>query len=703
MVKRGAALVFCVALVCVVCPGVRGQVGSPPATPSAPGQQPAPAQVPGSPAPETPPASGKGTVLFQSHGDPPAATAEPAGPGRRVLPVSPREPGTEPAENAGGPELTDRQRGSLLFTAYDLDARVAPASGKLTVRARVTARNTGEAALDRIALQVSSALNWESVSLVTPGGVKRLALAQHLLDTDADHTGRASEAVLELQEPLAPGASVTLDAFYSGTVLPSAERLSRIGASGIQAGAADWDRITPTGVWLRGFGNVMWYPVSSPQLFLGEGAKLFEAIEKVKLEEQAATVRLRLSVEYAGDPPAAAYFCGRRAAFKAISDDPDMPTAAGAGVAMAEFAEEPLGFRTPSLFVVARPEVMTASLGGGEPMLALVAADEAVTPALAKSTERLLPLFQQWLGARPLSALTVIAPPVANGQPFEDGPLVVAPLASLGEADALPALTFSLLHAWVQSGRPWVDEGLAQFFALVQVEQERGRDAMVAQLAEMLKPVVLAQASVRDAAQAPAASAESQAAFSSSAAAVTGEPLIATGSELFYRRKAAAVWLMLREIAGEQALQVTLQAWRGREPVRGETAEENALALEAMLEKNSGKDLRGIFEDWVLHDRGLPELTLTQVSPRQLPATASGRSGGWLTAITVNNAGGAMADVPVIVSAGSFSTTVRLTVPGGSSATARVQTEAVPTEVQVNDGITPEVKVSVHRRAVRER
>ena len=65
-----------------------------------------------------------------------------------------------------------------------------------------------------------------------------------------------------------------------------------------------------------------------------------------------------------------------------------------------------------------------------------------------------------------------------------------------------------------------------------------------------------------------------------------------------------------------------------------------------------------------------------------------------------------MADVPVIVRSGSFSTTVRLQVPGASetapgTATARVQTESAPNEVQVNDGITPEARTSAHTRAIR--
>jgi hypothetical protein len=176
-------------------------------------------------------------------------------------------------------------------------------------------------------------------------------------------------------------------------------------------------------------------------------------------------------------------------------------------------------------------------------------------------------------------------------------------------------------------------------------------------------------------------------------------------SETDYRRKAAAVWIMLRESVGEQVLEVTLSDWRLRKPTNA-SAEDDAKMLRDLLEKNSGKDLHRFFDDWVLHARGLPELTLQDLSARELPTTNSGHSGGWLTTVTVTHAGATMADVPVIVRSGSASTTMRLQVPGSSgagpgSATTRVQTETVPTEVQVNDGTTPELKASVHRREFR--
>jgi len=662
----------------------------------------------------------KGQVLFQSHGDSPEPT-----------PAVPQVE-TEKLEKPSGPELTDGERSAILFTGYDLDARMNPATAHLAMRARVTLKNTGAVALNRVALQVSSTLQWESATLVSAAGSKRLELSQHLLDTDADHTGKANEAVIALPEPLAPGQTVQLDTFYDGTIVASAGRLERLGATQAQAAGTDWDAIGGDATALRGFGDVLWYPVASRQLFLGDGAQLFDAIGTLKLREAAATIRLRLSVEYKGDAPVAAYFCGRRQALKAISDDDSAPIATGTGVATAEFAAEALGFRVPSLFLVALPETPIAPLpafygaaetaakpvekadasagasssnapadgvsaeGPAQSMLAVETSDEGSVKALEAGAVEVAPLLQEWLGAKPLSALTVLD---HSGQPFEDGPLLVGPVAVLGTANAQEGLVHSMTHAWVQTGQPWMDEGLAQFMALLWTEREKGREVAIAQLDDLMQPVAIAEPEID-----PAGAKEQSAPGGELVGQVVGQPLIAATSELYYRRKAAAVWWMLRGIVGDEALQEALQAWRMQAP-GDETAEQSALAFEKLLE-HSGKenaanpiDLRWFFNDWVLHDRGLPDLSITDVTPRQLPA-GQGHNVGYLVAVTVKNDGAAAVQVPVTIRSATFSTTSQLRVGGFASATARVIVEAPPSEVLVNDGGTPEVRTAFHKVTV---
>ncbi|MEO6923746.1 MAG: hypothetical protein ABI142_07975, partial [Bryocella sp.] len=383
------------------------------------------------------------------------------------------------------------------------------------------------------------------------------------------------------------------------------------------------------------------------------------------------------------------------------------------GVATATFGKERIGFRVPSLFVVQAEERLAAPVpnfgakvtepGNGistsspvvpafvpnSALLALSSEDEGAIAAVAASTERIVPMLQVWLGTEPLSALTVID---HAGQPFEDGPLLVAPLASLGTSDAGTALTHSLMHAYVQTGQPWMDEGLAQFGALLWTEHELGRDAGTAALEELLQPLAIAEPNVTKETPADAA---------------IGQPLIAASSEIFYRRKAAAVWSMLREIVGDEALADALTTFRQRVPKDADTPTSVALGFEHTIERAGKKnalnpiDLHWFFRDWVLRDRGLPDLSIVDVAPRELPMR-QGRSAGYLVAVTIRNDGGAEAEVPVTLhTSGGNVIQSQVRIAAFSTATSRTVTETPPTEVQVNDGMTPEQRTSVHKLMVK--
>jgi hypothetical protein len=413
-------------------------------------------------------------------------------------------------------------------------------------------------------------------------------------------------------------------------------------------------------------------------------------------------------VEYGGEAPVAAYFCGRRQPLVALHDNDYAAIAYGSGIATASFAAEPIGVRPLSLFVIAQPETMIAPVpaaaglktgsssgASGTTMLAVESTDDRALPLLVDSAERVAPLIVEWLGPHPVSALTVID---HTGQPFEDGPLLVAPVGTLAASTASPLLAHSLTHAWVQTGQPWMDEGMAEFFSLLWIEREKGRDAAVAQLDSIMQPVAAAD-TLTEPTTTPTTEPTTNAESTSSAAQATvGQPLVSADDELFFRRKAAAVWWMLRDIAGEQPLQIALSTWR-TQPPRHDAPEEQARAFETLLEKTSGKDLGWFFNDWVLHDRGLPSLSIVDVVPREMPGS-TGRDKGWLTAVTVHNAGAAEVEVPLVIRSGTFSTTKRIRVAGNSNTTERVVTESAPTEIVLNDGSVPEAGPSVHTREV---
>jgi len=570
-------------------------------------------------------------------------------------------------------EVGDEEREAIAVSSYDLEVHLSPADAGIAVHAAMTVKNESKAPLTRVVMQLSSSLVWESVGLKSAGGVKRLAFVQHRINTDTDHTGAAREVVVTLPEPLAAGAQAELVAFYSGKIERSAERLERIGAPAEQAAAADWDAVSDdavSGTALRGYGNVLWYPVASEAVFLGDGAKLFDAVGRTKQREQKATVRLRLTVEYAGEAPNAAYFCGRRQALTAVSENKDLPVAQTTGTATAEFKAERLGFRVPSLFVTERAATMT---DGG--LVDAVTDQVGVLGQYAAGAAKAQPMLMDWLGSDPLEELSMID---HAGQPFEDGALLVAPMQGGEPAALAPVLAHTLAHAWFRSNEVWLDEGVAQLMSLLWVERNDGRDAALARLQGAANSLALAEPEMK----------------ADAADAAKGQSLIEARSEVYYRTKAAAVLWMLRSIAGEEELKKALKIYR-----RDAAADATDDGFEKVLETASKKDLRWFFDDWVYRDRGLPDLSIAHVAPRQLPDKL-GRPGGWLVAVGVRNDGDAVAEVPVTVRAGGLTSTETLRIPGHSDAATRILFEGTPDEVAVNDGSVPELRTSVHTAKV---
>lgn len=564
--------------------------------------------------------------------------------------------------------VTDGERNSLTFTAYDLDVHLAPEKAALAVHAGFMVRNSGTQPRSRLAFQISSSLHWESFALRSGQQFLPLSFAEDVINTDADHTGKASEAVVSLPTPLAAGASVELSALYSGDITQSANRLERIGAPEDQAAGADWDRIALDGTALRGFGDVLWYPTAAAPVFLGDGAKLFQVAGEKKLQQSTATVVLRLTIAYVGDAPDAAYFCGHRVQLKTVSENSNMPVASAPGVATAEFPSRMLGFRPLSLFVTDRAPTVTDN-----DLIAAVTDHYDTLPSYAAAAVKVQPLLKDWLGAEPLNILNIID---QSGQPFEDDSLLVAPMRAIDPDALAPSLLHSLTHAWFRSSHVWLDEGVPQFMSLLWVEQTQGRDAALSQLQGKVNALALAE---------PAPAAGSTA---------VGQSLVLATDEVYYRTKASAVLWMLRSIVGDPALKNALQTYRS-----ASKDDEDPMAFERILEASSRRDLRWFFDDWVYRDRGLPDLSIADVTPRQLEAKGN-RAASWLVAVDVRNDGDAAADVPVTVQSGELTITERLRIPGRSDASTRILFAGTPQEVIVNDGSVPEMTASTHTKTI---
>ena len=563
------------------------------------------------------------------------------------------------------PAVTDGERDALTVTAYDLDVHLKPATAGLAARVGMVVRNDGATALTRLVLQVSSTLKWESFT----GGGRGLEFGTETVETDADHTGFVSEAVVKLAEPLAPGATYQLVGVYSGTVGRSSGRLDRIGAPANQAELADWDEIATAQVALRGFGEVLWYPAASASVFLGDGAKFFEAVGRARARAEKTTGKLRVAVEYVGEAPHSAYFCGRLERMTALSENQNVPVEESPGIATAEFAAQKFGFGLPSLFVTWKAE--TVGDGG---LLTAVTEDETALQSYVAAGQMVQPMLADWYGAEgPMEPLRMID---HRGQPFVEGAFAVAELRAQGPGGLAPEMADGLSHAWMRSGQPWIEEGLGQFFRVLWMERTDGRERAVKELQREAVPLALAEPG------------------DVASAKTSGQSLLEARDEVYVRTKAAAVWWMLRSIVGDEVLKAGLRSYR-----REAKGSEDGQLLERVLEQKAGVSLAWFFDDWVYADKGLPDLSILQVTPRLLPVQG-GKAQGWLVAVSVRNDGDAVAEVPVTVRSGTLAATERVRVAGRSTASTRIVFQKAPQEVQVNDGEVPEMRTSLHLRSV---
>jgi len=597
-------------------------------------------------APQTQPSGGQ--VIFSRSTDENGQTTTQTGPAASLPAI----------QMAGAPSASDADRQAVTFTAFDMDVHLRAAEQHIAVRSLLTIRNDGKTPLARIPLQISSSLNWEQIRVLG----RYAAFAVATLNSDADHTGQLHEAAVPLAVPLAPGQSIQLDVSYSGTIAPSAQRLLAIGTPTDVALHSDWDRISLPFTGLRGFGNVAWYPVSSVPVILGDGARLFDEMGEHKLRLAGAQFRLRLTVEYPhGSAPTVALINGHPAQL-AVTNPTDLAQEVN-GVATADLGSSTLGFEAPSLFVAIRTPYAATNT-----TIWTLPGDEPAVPAWATAATAVTPFLQSWLGLRPRSQLTLLDLPDPEDAPFESGALLATSIRQATPEQLDGILAHALTHAWMQSPRAWLSEGVAHFMGTLWVEKQRGRDQALQTLESSRIALALAEPS------SPGQSA--------------GQPLAAAISPVYYRSKAAYVLWMLRDVAGDQTLSAALRAYNPANDLGKDTGRSS---FERLLElAGDRRDLSWFFADWVDADKGLPDLTIDSV----FPSTA--QNGNWLVAVNISNAGYAAAEVPVTVLSGSSSVTQRVRVPARGKAVQRILILDKPTQVQVNDGTIPETQASIH-------
>jgi len=103
-----------------------------------------------------------------------------------------------------------------------------------------------------------------------------------------------------------------------------------------------------------------------------------------------------------------------------------------------------------------------------------------------------------------------------------------------------------------------------------------------------------------------------------------------------------------------------------------------------LIEAASKRDLGWFFDDWVYHDRGLPDLHVQAVHPWTT------EKGVQFITVTLENLGNAGAEVPFTILFEGGEITKRIEVRAKSTATTRVELRGTPTEIVINDGSVPE-------------
>ena len=529
----------------------------------------------------------------------------------------------------------DRQ--AFTFTDYDLRIKITPATQSFEAEGKVTLRNDTAQPQRNPVLQISSTLEWNSITIA---GKPAQYLAESYT-TDIDHSGGLSEAIITLPQPVPPQGTIEIEFSYGGQIPQDTTRLTRIGVPAERAARSDWDQISDSFTGVRGIGYVAWYPVATEATSLSEGNQVFESV--LAWKERQSRSRMRLSFCWPGEAQLVAN--GQSAG------------ATGAQPGCQALQYDPIGMAVPT-FVIGPYRALT------QPPVAIeyVTGHESYARVWAAAAEKIASFITQWLGQRK-RPVQIVELPDKDMVPFEGGSVLFTPLFSGEEKDIQVVLAHQLAHACFQSPRLWMDEGLAHFAQALVREQQDGRTAALAYMNDRLPPLQEAEKQFLSAAKA-------------SDPAPSEQSLVNASDEVFYRTKAMFVWWMLRDMVGDGALERAIRSYHPDQ-------DKNASYFQRLLAAQYHRDLEWFFDDWVYRDRGLPEFHITEVQPRKLIPE------DWSVTVAVENSGGAGAEVPVAVRSAQGEERKRVEVRAHEKASVRIPIPVTPQQAVVNDGSVP--------------
>jgi hypothetical protein len=537
---------------------------------------------------------------------------------------------------------TALDREAFTITKYDLDIRIDPEQQRLGARGEITLRNDSAQPQKVVALQLSSSLSWRSIRV---GGKVVQFVAQPYV-SDIDHTGALSEAIVTLPVEIKPRDSVGVEIGYEGVIPLDGTRLTRVGVPENIARHTSWDQISRSFTAVRGAGYVAWYPITTESADFSEGNSLFEVVDRWKAREAESEFRagLRLSSVSDGAPP-----------ILLCSDDRESYSMqSGRDQAVrADCVWKPLGLVAPTFVVGNYDTESKAPLN-----LFHLSGHAAGAAKYAAAFEPASEFVTRWFG-KPSAPVVVADFADPHAAPFESGRLLIVSMAAEDAKLAGINLVHELVHSAVASPRPWVYEGLAHFAEAMYREEQGGREAALDLLGIHRATFLEAE---KDVSTGPANNA--------------GQPLTTTFDEIYFRSKAAYVWWMLRDMVGDDALKSAIGKYRAAD-------DKDRGYVEQLLEAAAKRDLGWFFDDWVYHDRGLPDVKVQSAHPWKTEKAM-------MITVTLENQGTAGAEVPFTVRCEGGDIVRRLEVHSKSTATTRVELPGTPLEIVVNDGSVPE-------------
>src|SRR5438132_5500415 len=551
-------------------------------------------------------------------------------------------------------------RDAFTFTRYDLNLRIEPEQQRLAARGKITLRNDSASPQKNAVLQISSSLSWRSIQWHG----KALQFVAQPYESDIDHTGQLSEAIVALPNEIPQNGTVELDIGYEGTIPLDTTRLTRIGTPKEVAVHTDWDQISKSFTAVRGVGYVAWYPVAMESASLSEGNSLFDTVGRWKAREAQAVMRMELAAVRASTEAPLTVLVNSHTCKAATLE------AEAGQMIMADCTFEPLAFVVPA-FLIANYSVLDRQVGS----FFYLPEHKSDGDAYSKAADAVAPIVTEWFGA-PREKVKVGELPDPSASPFESGTLLMTPLSNNDPKLAQRTLVHELTHAAFPSPRMWIYEGLAHFAQALYRERQDGRQAALDYMG--LHRAALLQAETPSAPTTVSSSSSSKAA---SPDPHSLQPLVTTFEEVFYRSKAVYVWWMLRDMIGDDALKKALAAYQpehDREPTY----------MQHLIEAHAKRDVGWFFDDWIYRDRGLPDFRVLSVYPSKTSQA------GYLVTITVENLGGAGTEVPVTLHIEGGEVTKRVVVHGHATGVIRITVPSTPQEVVVNDGSVPEIDMT---------